>query len=185
MSTESDQTKNLGVLAHLKTEGKGYRLILDDLSDSGDSQHWSKWTHFTWRDIPKEKLESLSFDDKELADFGFNILARLRAFVRVANREKIDKSLIRWDKEIQLQMDEDGSKKAVVVKISLPLESKSNDEAFCMVSLGGLLNTDMPIYGVDKSDARANAIEFIRSFLQGRDIKLSDGKTVDIDKLPL
>lgn len=78
MDTNSDKPMAFGVLASLKQEGEGYRLILDDVEGAGKDGGWRKMSLFTWKDIPKEKFDELSFDDKELADFGRFVLIRLK-----------------------------------------------------------------------------------------------------------
>src|SRR5689334_16983176 len=102
MDTNSGRPRAFGVLDSLKEEGEGYRLILDDLKSMEKEGDWRKRTLFTWKDIPKAKFDELSFDDKELAQFGFAVLARLKALVNPTPPEVIDEAKVRWRKEIPL-----------------------------------------------------------------------------------
>lgn len=56
-------------------------LSLDDAQCvDGDGKSWQRDVHYTSKPLTVEELQSLQFDEKELADFGYHILARLYAF---------------------------------------------------------------------------------------------------------
>jgi hypothetical protein len=82
METDDGVRTNSGVVCSLRelTDGK-FRLVLDDVSNSKSSTDGA-WKHeivFTWKDYDKKELESHHLSEKELADIGFNLLARLLA----------------------------------------------------------------------------------------------------------
>lgn len=183
MDTGSDKPRIFGVLASLKQEGEGYRLILDDLESTGKDGDWRKITLFTWKDIPKERFDELSFDEKELAAFGFAVLARLKALVNPATPDVVDEATVRWGKEIQLDISKEGIKKRIQLKISEPVQSTKHEDFFCFVSFKGLFNSDKRAYGFDAAQARALSIDLVRTVLQDYEIRTPDGQIVSIDKV--
>lgn len=63
-------------------EGK-LKLTLDDLVQSNDeSSRWIKDVLITFKEYDIRTFEELDFNDKELADFGYSIIARLYAFYK-------------------------------------------------------------------------------------------------------
>jgi len=56
------------------------RISLDDLIQSGPIAGWRKDVPYTHKEYDEKDFESLKFDEKELADFGYSIIARLHAF---------------------------------------------------------------------------------------------------------
>ena len=60
-------------------------LCLDDLQSDGasDACTWRKAAHFTAKPISGGLLEDINWTEKELADFGYHILARLHAFYKL------------------------------------------------------------------------------------------------------
>lgn len=69
------------VLVSLVTHKGELRLSLDDVESQGGSPAaWKQRDHYTSKPISEAELEELTLDDKELADFGYYILARLHAF---------------------------------------------------------------------------------------------------------
>ncbi|MBB1060045.1 hypothetical protein [Marilutibacter spongiae] len=70
-----------GVLVRLTAQEKGLFLNLDDLEElQSQSKTWQQREPFTVKEIDEQKFERMEFDEKELADFGYYILARLHAF---------------------------------------------------------------------------------------------------------
>lgn len=58
------------------------RICLDDVvSEFQAPKSWFQREHVTNKEISLSSFENGQFDDKELADFGFFILARLSAFM--------------------------------------------------------------------------------------------------------
>ena len=80
METDDGIRGNSGVVCSLRDIGDGkVRLILDDVSNSSSSTK-GDWKHevvFTWKDYDKKEIEEYELSDKELADFGYNLLVRL------------------------------------------------------------------------------------------------------------
>lgn len=80
METDDGKRGNNGVVCSLRDLGNGrVRLVLDDVSNPEFSTR-GKWSHevvFTWKDYDFSKIENQEFSEKELADFGFNLLVRL------------------------------------------------------------------------------------------------------------
>jgi hypothetical protein len=65
-----------------KVENGVVRISLDDLVQSNDAALWAKDILYTSKEYDSEVFENLEFDDKELADFGYSIIARLYAFYK-------------------------------------------------------------------------------------------------------
>lgn len=71
------------VLVYFKEYEDGTKLTLDDVVlQPGQQDIWKKDVLYTFKAMSKGELEKLEFSDKELADFGFHVLARLSAFLR-------------------------------------------------------------------------------------------------------
>ena len=80
METDDGLRGRSGVVCSLRDIGDGkVRLILDDVSNTSSStkDDWKHEVVFTWKDYEKKKIEEYELSDKELADFGYNLLARL------------------------------------------------------------------------------------------------------------
>lgn len=81
---EGDDLKrgSSGVVCSLREIGNGrLRLVLDDVkNESGSLQGpWKHYVLFTWKDYEVDRIIDLKLSEKELAEFGFNVLARLVA----------------------------------------------------------------------------------------------------------
>ena len=62
-------------------KGESLAISLDDVEQRvGDRRVWQQREHFTHKILEKKTFDPMAFDDKELADFGYYILARLSAF---------------------------------------------------------------------------------------------------------
>jgi hypothetical protein len=73
-----------GVLVGLQkaTAGK-LKLTLDDVIQSGDEpSKWNQDVSITFKEYETMTFEQLAFSEKELADFGYMIVARLYAFFK-------------------------------------------------------------------------------------------------------
>lgn len=71
------------VLVSVEKDGEDLRIRLDDVvCDPGSTKHWVQKEHVTNKPVPGNAFEKMAFDDKELADFGHYILARLSAFIK-------------------------------------------------------------------------------------------------------
>jgi hypothetical protein len=69
------------VLVSLVEHDGALRLSLDDVVlQGGLPALWKQSDHYTSKPITDVELDDLKFDEKELADFGYHILARLHAF---------------------------------------------------------------------------------------------------------
>jgi hypothetical protein len=66
-----------GVKVHLEDEGSKVRLVFDDVVQHADEQTWTVDCFFTETYLDKKRLPELEFTEKELADIGLAILARL------------------------------------------------------------------------------------------------------------
>lgn len=80
METDSGRRGTRGVICTLDEMPNGkVRVVLDDVANSSPGGR-GPWTHsvlVTFKDYEKAALESLELSDKELADFGHYVLARL------------------------------------------------------------------------------------------------------------
>ncbi len=64
-----------------KTENDSIKVSLDDLIQKADSK-WIQDVLYTFKEYDVSSFEELDFDEKELADFGYSIMARLYAFYK-------------------------------------------------------------------------------------------------------
>jgi hypothetical protein len=63
-------------------EGNGFRVILDDVVKSiSIDRAWIQKEHVTSKLIQEDKFQLRQTDEKELADFAYYVLARLKAYV--------------------------------------------------------------------------------------------------------
>lgn len=80
---ESDEqtARDRAVLISLVKEGGAYRVCLDDAKRQDQlARQWVVDVHYTNKLISGGVFENLEFDEKELTDFGYAIMARLHAF---------------------------------------------------------------------------------------------------------
>lgn len=64
-----------------ETDDGSMRITLDDIArKSDDGSRWDLDCFVTSKDYDETRFDQLDFDDKELAAFGYYILARLWAF---------------------------------------------------------------------------------------------------------
>jgi hypothetical protein len=79
-SSQDLPVKDFGVLCSLAELPDGsMRLVLDDLKRTDEPQTWRYQSLFTFKDYGPGKLDPASRSEKELADFGYNVLVRLLA----------------------------------------------------------------------------------------------------------
>lgn len=81
---EGDDRKrgSCGVVCSLREIGNGrLRLVLDDVKNESGFMpgHWKHHVLFTWKDYEVGQIVDLKLSEKQLAGFGFNVLARLVA----------------------------------------------------------------------------------------------------------
>ncbi len=82
MEADDSIRSDSGVVCCLRELGDGkLRLVLDDLSNKSKttSGPWEHIVVFTWQDFPEQEIMELKVSEKKLAEFGFNVLARLVA----------------------------------------------------------------------------------------------------------
>jgi hypothetical protein len=75
-----DRRPRRAVLVSLKKAGPGYVISLDDAVEGALSDQWKLAEHITRKDVPQDRMESLSFTEEDLAGLGYYVLARLNAF---------------------------------------------------------------------------------------------------------
>lgn len=81
MSNSETGKPRRAVLVSIAQKNDEYQLRLDDVENWGSSPElWKQMDHITSKLIPEKAFEELQFDEKELASFGYYILARLHAF---------------------------------------------------------------------------------------------------------
>ena len=72
-----------GVLVSVQpTDGGNLRITLDDVVRGEKPNTWAFDNLVTFKDYDQKTLEDLTFTDKELADFGYTIIARLFAYYK-------------------------------------------------------------------------------------------------------
>ena len=77
------QKQRRAVLVSISEEDGKVLLRLDDIKqDSAEPKVWKQDVHYTHKPITLDQLEKLEFDEKEMADFGHAIIARLYAFMK-------------------------------------------------------------------------------------------------------
>jgi len=82
METDDLVRSHSGVVCCLRELPNGkLRLVLDDVANESEtaSGRWKHHVLFTWKDFEAQEIDELKLSEKELASFGFNILARLVA----------------------------------------------------------------------------------------------------------
>ena len=77
-----NDVKKRAVLVSVIHDDQGMHLRLDDVVQTGQPKSWEQDVYITSKPITEEQLDKLGFDEKEMADFGHYILARLRAFLK-------------------------------------------------------------------------------------------------------
>jgi hypothetical protein len=70
--------KQRAVVLYLEKSEKGFDIVMDDACRNG--KDWSWDVHVTRKLIDEKVWEDLSFQESELSDFGYYIMARLNAF---------------------------------------------------------------------------------------------------------
>ena len=79
METDDGIRGPLGIVVSVLERPSGeIRLIFDDVAKSSKGAWRHEW-FFTWRDIPKDRIDSRSLSERELADIGLAIISRLSA----------------------------------------------------------------------------------------------------------
>lgn len=77
------QKQRRAVLVSISEQEGKVLLRLDDVKQgSAGSKVWEQDVHYTHKTITLDQFKKLEFDDKELADFGLTIIARLYAFMK-------------------------------------------------------------------------------------------------------
>jgi len=77
------QRQRRGILVSISKEDGKVLLRLDDVKqDSAEPKAWKPDVLYTHKPITLDQLEKLEFTDKEMADFGHAIIARLYAFMK-------------------------------------------------------------------------------------------------------
>ena len=77
----SSQLLKRAVLVRMTLEDGKTFIRLDDAEGNGmDASLWKRVEFVTRKELDPGQLEEMEFDDKELAAFGYYILARLGAF---------------------------------------------------------------------------------------------------------
>jgi hypothetical protein len=85
MEADDGIRSNSGVVWCLRELGKGkLGLVLDDVSNESKmtSGPWEHSVLFTWQDFDEKEIMELELSEKNLAEIGFNVLARLVALHR-------------------------------------------------------------------------------------------------------
>lgn len=81
MSRKANRPKRGLVVCAAKSEDGTIRITLDDVvRKNDDASLWGVDCFVTSKDYDEKCFDELSFDDKELADFGYYILSRLYSF---------------------------------------------------------------------------------------------------------
>ena len=64
-----------------KTDKGTFRITLDDVVQTSETpSRWDKDVLITFKEYDPNVFEALDFTEKELADFGYAVMARLYAF---------------------------------------------------------------------------------------------------------
>lgn len=83
MGYKMSKYKRAVIVSIEKCRDDRLKITLDDLIQSSNSPlAWTKDVLFTFKEYDIKTFEELDFDDKELADFGYSIIARLYAFYK-------------------------------------------------------------------------------------------------------
>lgn len=80
---ETTERAKRGVLVSIQcVDDKTVRITLDDLVKGEKPNTWTFDNLITFKDYEKKSFKDLTFTDKELADFGYYIIARLFAYYK-------------------------------------------------------------------------------------------------------
>jgi hypothetical protein len=82
METDDGIRSGSGLVCCLRElDGGKLRLVLDDVENQAKttSGPWEHHVVFTWKDYEEREIDELELSEKELANFGYHILARLVA----------------------------------------------------------------------------------------------------------
>ncbi len=75
------QKERRGLLVSAAVVGGTVRVTIDDVISKHDEPNiWTPADHVTSKEISRDSLSTMTFDEKEMADFAFFLLARLSAF---------------------------------------------------------------------------------------------------------
>jgi hypothetical protein len=80
METDNGKRGASGVVISLVDVGNSkLRIVLDDVKNESGSKlgPWSHHVLYTFKDYNADDIKNQQLSDKELAEFGFNILVRL------------------------------------------------------------------------------------------------------------
>lgn len=77
---------------------------------------------------------------------------------------------------------EDDEKQLCHLSISEP-ETNDEDDNFCRVQLTPLLKNEKRIIGIDESQAKQLAIDFVKSLLNGKELTDTDGNKINISDI--
>lgn len=67
----------------VQDDNEELRISLDDVvCEIENTDTWIKKEHVTSKPVAADSFDKMQFDEKELADFGYYILARLSAFIK-------------------------------------------------------------------------------------------------------
>lgn len=82
MNIKSGNSERRAILVSISIDGGDMSINLDDVQHQVAStpSTWIQRQHYTAKNFPTNALDELSFDEKELADFGYAIISRLHAF---------------------------------------------------------------------------------------------------------
>ena len=69
-----------GILITAETADGKLRISIDDVATEDRGRTWTVADHVTEKELPPDSLDSMTLDEKELADFAYFVLARLSAF---------------------------------------------------------------------------------------------------------
>lgn len=78
-------------------------------------------------------------------------------------------------------VDEEGKRVPFVLKITEPRKSDEEKDYYCEIFAPKLFQNTKKIYGVNESQAKELALEFVKSLLNGRPLFDKDGKVISLD----
>lgn len=82
--------------------------------------------------------------------------------------------------EIDAFVDDEGKRKPFYLRISNPVKTEGEDDYYCQVHAPFLFKKDKSIYGVDKEQARALAMQFVKQILGDKRLIDQDGNPMHL-----
>ena len=93
MDRDDGRRENCGVVCSFRDMStEGIRIVMDDVRNNGGSTKtgWEHSVFYTWNELNKSDVMNLKLSEKQLADIGLQIVARLVALKQSPCNNSLD-----------------------------------------------------------------------------------------------